>query len=291
MSTKLIFKNADFSSNALPKDTRWRLHSVDVVEGLIDNVDGGQLRPPSELFQTRVTTKEYVMLNEFDSVTIPAGMQVCAVFYQENGKYVGSGAIWIKNVTESEVTYDIETFSNNTGSNVVKCKLSFGWIDSSATNLHKIYPDDLNSTVKIYMSPVVQQIRIDSSRIVWGHITSSGEPSESSYGRVCMDKSQKLPLYKFPYVTVPEEVMVCVCYSRNGSYAGTGMGVWTKPTGKIAINSILAQDYAAVTSALGGEPTHFQLGFGRRNADGEPQIPFNGVEDFDNLYEVYVSRS
>jgi hypothetical protein len=107
-----------------------------------------------------------------------------------------------------------------------------------------------------------------------------------------MDQSQKIAINKFPYITIPNDLMICVCYSRNGVYAGsTGIGKWTYPEGKIAVSSIEAQDYAAATSALGGAPTHYQIGFGRRTQQGETAIPLNGVKDFDTLYEVYVSRS
>ena len=290
MSSIMKFTLGDFSHNSLPKDTRWRLMPDDVEEGLIDNASGGVLRPSSALFDTRITTKNYIMLNEFDTITIPAGMQVCAVFYTDNGTYVGSGASWVQNTGATDATYDITSFSNNTGSNVVKCKISLGWVDSTSSNLHDLAPDDL-ITNKVYITPVVTEKRITSADITWGHISASGTATSSAFGRVCMDQSQKIAIDKFPYVTIPNDLMICVCYSRNGVYAGNiGIGKWTYPEGKIAVSAIEAQDYAAATTALGGAPTHYQLGFGRRTQQGETAIPLNGVEDFDTLYEVYISR-
>jgi len=259
MSTKVILTNADFSENAIPADTRWRLKSTEVVNGLI-NPDGTIREPDSGgLYAKRITINDYILLGEYDSITLPTGYQFTVAWLKQDGTMaVTSSNGWIKNETGSTQTMKFTKdprYSSATAT-PYKVKISIGRIDTTDA----IAPSELDQDLQIYLIPnnLPEEKTFTSDDAEEGFLDNATGAVTQDFPKRC-SLPQVYRLAEYDQIYIPEGLKWFIVYSNGGQYyENVSTGVWTETTGWQDITTSASQLYSNCPNA-----TEFQICLGR----------------------------
>lgn len=267
-STKIILTEANFGTPITA------LTSNDVVKGLVSDVCG--LRTDSELFLSRITTTQTYNINEFDSVTIPSGMQWAAGFINDNGTAVCSAPTWITNTTGKSQTYsvwDATNYASYTGAKQIR--ISFGWISGAI-----LEPEQLDSGIYINVNPALQELRLTSEYFLPGQVQPNGMINKTGDAtRIGMVKPIRLE--KWSKIYVPSALKWGVIYSKldNTYFNSLAWDAWTETSGEQTITSAVKQPIASCPGAA-----RFQIGLGLKTNDKL------SVSSLDSTYTVKLIK-
>lgn len=258
MSTKVILTNADFSENAIPVDTRWRLKSTEVVNGLINQ--DGSMREATELYQKRITINDYILLGEYDSITLPTGYQFTVAWLKQNGTMaVTSSNGWIKNETGSTQTmkFTEDPRYSSASATPYKVKISIGRIDTT----NAIEPSELDQDLQIYLIPsnLPEEKTFTSADAEEGFLDYATGLVTQDFPKRC-SLPQVYRLADYDQIYIPQGIKYFVVYSNGGQYYGSSafQSVWTETTGWQDITSAQSMIFSNCPDA-----TEFQICLGR----------------------------
>ena len=248
-STKIILSEATFDTPITA------LTSNDVVKGLVSSTCG--LRTEQELFLSRITTTQTYNISEFDSVTIPSGMQWAAGFIDDNGTAVCSDPVWRTNTTGVSQTYSIWDASNYaTYTGATKIRVSFGWISGAV-----LEPEQLDLGVYVSINSAPQELRLTSEYFSPGQVQTNGMINKvGTVSRIGMIKPVRLEQWSKIYI--PSALKWGVIYSKlDGTYfEAQPFDAWTTTSGEQIITSAVKQAISAISGAQ-----RFQIGLGLKS--------------------------
>lgn len=279
MVKKLVFTDADFSANAIPVDPRLRLRSSMLVQGLI--AESGGIRTDSP-YANRASKITLTSIDEYSSITIPAGMQWCACFFKEDGTPQGQGsATWMKNETGSAQTYRFDSAVNFLNNTFRYCTIGLGYVSGSTLPVA-----DFDTTVEVYLIPAgpVAELRITSSMVEEGMMNYSDGSLNTTPPSMDKRVSYRTVTYlsEYPRIQIPSGIKFAVLYMKADGTVynpNEALNQWTETPGSsgggiVDITSALKQNH---TTSPG--PCYY-LTFG--TIDNTKLNP----SDLDSTYEI-----
>lgn len=289
MAKRIIIGNADFSHNAI--DISHRLLSSMLTQGLIDAVPGTGIRPPSggNDYMNRVSLITNTALSSYSKVTIPAGMQWAATFFDENGDCVSTvNAAWVKNQTNTVQTYDLNV-ANSYVSTAYYFHMSFGYIDGSQLNAA-----DFDSTVCIYLDkpdpvpPQPVELRLTSSMVEVGMMNQDGTINLTPPRDKRVSYRHQTFLAEYPRIYIPNNIKWGVLYRNDEDETvnpDDQLKTWTETPGStgggiVDITSALKQDFSLSPTA-----TSYYLTFGKIASAGSTG-DYLTPEELDTTIEI-----
>lgn len=288
MAKRIIIGNADFSRNAI--EIRHKLVSSMLTQGLVDAIPGTGIRPPSggNDYMNRASLITDTALSSYSKVTIPAGMQWCATYFDEDGVSVGGNAAWVKNQTGATKTYNISEASNYV-STAYYFHISFGYIDGSQLNIA-----DFNTTVNVYLDeadpvpPQPVELRITSSMVDIGMMNQDGSVNITPPRDKRVSYRHQTFLAEYPRIYIPNNIKWAVLYrdDENETVNPDDMLVgWTETPGStgggiVNITSALKQDFSLSPTA-----TSYYLTFGKIASAGSTG-DYLTPEELDTTIEI-----
>ena len=284
MVKKLVFTDADFSANAIPVDPRLRLRSSMLVQGLI--AESGGIRTDSP-YANRASKITLTNIDEYHSVTIPAGMQWCACFFKEDGTPQGRGsATWVANNTDSAQTYRFDSAVNFLDNTFRYCTIGFGYVSGST-----LATTAFDTDVEVYLvpkTPTPEELRITSSMVEEGMMNYSDGSINTTPPSMDKRLSYRTVTYLTDYsrIQIPSGIKYAVLYMNPDGTVynpNEALNQWTETPGSsgggiVDITSALKQNH---TTSPG--PCYY-LTFGA--IDNTKLYP----EDLDSTYEIKLLR-
>lgn len=287
MAKRIIIGNADFSRNAI--EIRHKLVSSMLTQGLVDAIPGTGIRPPSggNDYMNRASLITDTALSSYSKVTIPAGMQWCATYFDEDGVSVGGNAAWVKNQTGATKTYNISEASNYV-STAYYFHMSFGYIDGSQLNIA-----DFNTAVNVYLEkadpvpPQPVELRITSSMVEIGMMNQGGSVNLTPPRDKRVSYRHQTFLAEYPRIYIPNNIKWAVLYrnDENETVNPDDMLVgWTETPGSVGggivdITSAVKQDFSLSPTA-----TSYYLTFGKIESEGGSD--YLTPTELDTTYEI-----
>ena len=267
MAKRITIGNADFSNNAIM--ISHRLLSSMLEQGLVDAIPGTGIRPPSggNDYMNRTSLITNTALSDYSKVTVPAGMQWCATYFDEDGVSVGANASWVKNQTGSTQTYEISSASNYVDT-AYYFHMSFGYIDGS-----QLDKEDFDTTVKIYLDkpdpvpPQPTELRLTSSMVEVGMLdVATGNIDTTPPRDKRVSYRQQTFLSDFSRVSIPAGIKWAVLWRDDENQTvnpSSRLTTWTTTPGDSGGGIVNISDAASQLLSECTGATSYYITFGK----------------------------
>ena len=253
MTTKLIFKAADFSTYAISNATELVLTS--------SMMSAGQARGDGTIQQTagfanRIAITDLTSVSEYNQVYVPSALKYSIVWFDENGNSTNidgsTPAFWTDGTDEWINIQDIaaNAWQYNGNTTATKFRISFGLISNTDLNPEDI--DQYNVKLRysiIEKSPLLLTADMMRQGLLTGQGNIVGATSENPGGTYSnrISSNRKFNITDYSRIVIPTGYKWVVVWFKPDDTpldnVTTAPTTWTQTTGTLSLDSAVSFTY------------------------------------------------